>query len=114
MISPSGKCGRKVIFFATHNLHFVRQKSVNSPEKAINAGPQKEGTASSSKQIESEYANYTKEALLKDTEKDQTTFPTFNVFSKLEKYFEVLNAHYSKVNEENKKSGTTCFAGNAA
>ncbi len=32
-----------------------------------------------------------------------TTFPTFNALSKLEKYFEVLNEHYSKVNEENKK-----------
>ena len=80
-------------------------KNVNSTEKDtnINASGKSEGAVSSSKQIEPEYANYTKEALLKDTEKDQTTFPTFNALSKLEKYFEVLNEHYSKVNEENKK-----------
>lgn len=40
---------------------------------------------------------------MKDTEKDQTTFPTSNALSKLEKYFEVLREHYSKANEENKK-----------
>lgn len=78
-------------------------KSVNSTEKAINAGTKNEGAVSSSKQMEPEYANYTKEALLKDTEKDQSTFPTFNALSKLEKYFEALSEHYSKVNEENKK-----------
>ena len=52
------------------------------------------GVASSARQVEPEYANYTKEALVKDCEKDQTTFPIFNALSKLEKYFEVLNEHY--------------------
>lgn len=56
-----------------------------------------------SKQIESEYTNYTKEALVKDTVKEQTTFPSFHALSKYEKYFKTLNEHYSRVNEENKK-----------
>ncbi len=77
--------------------------SISSAEKAINEATTNEGAVSSSKQMAPEYANYTKEALVKDTEKDQTTFPAFNALSKLEKYFEVLREHYSKVNEENKK-----------
>ena len=77
--------------------------SISSAEKAINEAATNEGAVSSSKQMAPEYANYTKEALVKDTEKDQTTFPAFNALSKLEKYFEVLREHYSKVNEENKK-----------
>lgn len=55
------------------------------------------------KQVESEYTNYTKEALVKDTVQEQTSFPSFHVLSKYEKYFKALNEHYSKVNEENKK-----------
>lgn len=77
--------------------------SENSTEKAINAGTKNGGALSSYKQMEPEYANYTKEALAKDTEKDRTAFPAFHALSKLEKYFAVLNEHYAKVNEENKK-----------
>ncbi len=80
-----------------------RMKSQNSTEKAVVADTRNEGTVSSSKQREPAYANYTKEALVKDTEKEQTTFPTFHALSKLEKYFKVLSEHYAKVNEENKK-----------
>ncbi len=77
--------------------------SENSTEKAINAGTKNGGALSSYKQMEPEYANYTKEALVKDAQKDRTAFPAFHALSRLEKYFAVLNEHYAKVNEENKK-----------
>ena len=46
-------------------------KSINSAEKAINADTKNEGAVSSSKQMEPEYANYTKEDLVEDMEWNQ-------------------------------------------
>ncbi len=60
-------------------------------------------SVSSSRQTGQQYANYTREGLVKDSGKVQTTFPQFNALSKYEKYFKVLNEHYTKVNEENKR-----------
>lgn len=73
---------------------------------SVNKNSKNENTAkgtSRSGQTGQEYANYTKEALVQESGKDQTTFPQFNILSKYEKYFKVLNEHYSKVNEENKQ-----------
>lgn len=81
----------------------VNQNSRKNVAVNRNVSRNNEDNASSSKQIKPEYANYTKEALVKDAVKDQTTFPSFHALSKYEKYFKVLNEHYSKVNEENKK-----------
>lgn len=52
-------------------------------------------------QAEPGYANYTKNGLYQNAAQDETTFPIFNIMSKMEKYQKVLWEHYSKVNEEN-------------
>ncbi len=89
-----------VTYSNTPEINQNNRKSVTAGQKG---NEEKEERVSFSGQTGQEYSNYTNKALLKEDGKDQTTFPQFNVLSKYEKYFKVLNEHYAKVNEENKK-----------
>lgn len=83
-----------------------RNNSVNDDvDSYINANVKIPVTGPSKAQIKSENIIQTQQdtELIKNSAEDETTFPTFNILSKYEKYFKVLNEHYSQVNEENKK-----------
>ena len=91
-----------VVDSTTTNRNSNVKKNTNT---GIYTNEKNQVTISSQAQAQTEFVAKTqkKSDLPKKSTDDGTTFPMFTLLSQYEKYFKVLNEHYSKVNEENKK-----------
>lgn len=83
-----------------------KNNNINKSNNTNNyTNAKKETVILSKTQTETEYTIQVHENgnVSKNNIDDETTFPIFTLLSQYDKYVKVLNEHYSKVNEENKK-----------